>query len=71
VSGGQIFSYKTNNLNGNITSEGAPATSRAGIDRGMDRLVSMEGYGRILSAIAAVMTEQRFRQGVRPFKLHP
>src|SRR5262245_61673269 len=39
------------------------ATFRAGIDRGMDRLVSMEGYGRILNAIAAVMTEQRFRQG--------
>jgi hypothetical protein len=39
------------------------ATFRAGIDRGMDRLVSMEGYGRILNAIAAVMTEQRFHQG--------
>src|SRR5215467_15771870 len=39
------------------------ATFRAGIDRGMDQLVSMEGYGRILSAIAAVMTEQRFHQG--------
>jgi hypothetical protein len=39
------------------------ATFRAGIDRGMDRLVSMGGYGRILNAIAAVMTEQRFHQG--------
>src|SRR5215471_7358027 len=39
------------------------ATFRAGIDRGMDRLVSWEGYGRILNAIAAVMTEQRFHQG--------
>jgi hypothetical protein len=39
------------------------ATFRAGIDRSMDQLVSMEGYGRILNAIAAVMTEQRFRQG--------
>jgi hypothetical protein len=39
------------------------ATFRAGIDRGMDQLVSMEGYGRILNAIAAVMTEQRFHQG--------
>jgi hypothetical protein len=38
------------------------ATFRAGIDRGMDQLVSQEGYGRVLSAIAAVMTEQRFRQ---------
>jgi hypothetical protein len=39
------------------------ATFRAGIDRGMDQMVSMEGYGRILNAISAVMTEQRFRQG--------
>jgi hypothetical protein len=39
------------------------ATFRAGIDRGMDQLVSWEGYGRILNAIAAVMTEQRFHQG--------
>lgn len=39
------------------------ATFRAGIDRGMDRLVSLEGYGRIIHAISAVMTEQRFRQG--------
>jgi hypothetical protein len=39
------------------------ATFRAGIDRGMDRLVTWEGYGRILNAISAVMTEQRFRQG--------
>src|SRR5262249_13957322 len=39
------------------------ATFRAGIDRGMDRLVTMEGHGRILNAIAAVMTEQRFHQG--------
>jgi hypothetical protein len=39
------------------------ATFRAGIDRDMDRLVSMEGYGRILNAIAAVMTEERFHQG--------
>jgi hypothetical protein len=39
------------------------ATFRAGIDRGMDQLVSMEGYGRILNAVAAVMTEQRFHQG--------
>jgi hypothetical protein len=38
------------------------ATFRAGIDRGMDQLVSQEGYGRVLNAIAAVMTEQRFRQ---------
>jgi hypothetical protein len=38
------------------------ATFRAGIDRGMDRLVSMEGYGRILNAVAAAMTEQRFHQ---------
>jgi hypothetical protein len=34
------------------------ATFRAGIDRGMDQLVSMEGYGRVLNAIATVMTEQ-------------
>jgi hypothetical protein len=39
------------------------ATFRAGIDRGMDQLVSQEGYGRVLNAIAAVMTEQRFGQG--------
>ena len=39
------------------------ATFRAGIDRGMDRLVSMEGYGRVLQAIAVVMTKQRFHQG--------
>jgi hypothetical protein len=39
------------------------ATFRAGIDRGMDQMVSMEAYGRILNAISAVMTEQRFRQG--------
>ena len=39
------------------------ATFRAGIDRGMDQMVSSQGYGRILSAISAVMTEQRFRQG--------
>src|SRR5215831_12024132 len=39
------------------------ATFRAGIDRGMDQMVSSEGYGRILNAISAVMTEQRFRQG--------
>ena len=39
------------------------ATFRAGIDRGMDQMVSMEGYGRTLNAISAVMTEQRFRQG--------
>src|ERR1700730_3497726 len=38
------------------------ATFRAGIDPGMDQLVSQEGYGRVLNAIAAVMTEQRFRQ---------
>jgi hypothetical protein len=39
------------------------ATFRAGIDRGMDQLVSQEGYGRVLNAIAAVMTQQRFGQG--------
>jgi hypothetical protein len=39
------------------------ATFRAGIDRGMDQMVTWEGYGRILNAISAVMTEQRFRQG--------
>src|SRR5262245_58405303 len=39
------------------------ATFRAGIDRGMDQMVSSEAYGRILNAISAVMTEQRFRQG--------
>jgi hypothetical protein len=39
------------------------ATFRAGIDGGMDRLVSMEGYGRVLNAIAAVMTKQRFHEG--------
>jgi hypothetical protein len=39
------------------------ATFRAGIDGGMDRLVSMEGYGRVLNAIAAVMTNQRFHEG--------
>jgi len=39
------------------------ATFRAGIDRGMDQMVSSQGYGRILNAISAVMTEQRFRQG--------
>src|SRR5262245_7373182 len=39
------------------------ATFRAGIDRGMDQMVTREGYGRILNAISAVMTEQRFHQG--------
>src|SRR5262249_18950787 len=39
------------------------ATFRAGIDRGMDQLVSWEGHGRVLNAVAAVMTEQRFGQG--------
>ncbi|MGH7782834.1 MAG: hypothetical protein ACREO5_03185, partial [Candidatus Binatia bacterium] len=39
------------------------ATFRAGINRGMDHLVTWEGYGRILNAISAVMTEQRFGQG--------
>jgi hypothetical protein len=35
------------------------ATFRAGIDRGMDQLVSLDGAGRMLNAIATVMTEQR------------
>jgi hypothetical protein len=39
------------------------ATFRAGIDRGMDQMVSVDGYGRALAAVAAVMTEQRFHQG--------
>jgi hypothetical protein len=47
------------------------ATFRAGIDRGLDQMVSSGGYGRILNAISAVMTDQRFRLGVRPFELHP
>jgi hypothetical protein len=37
------------------------ATFRAGIDRGMEQMVSMEAYGGILNAISVVMTEQRFR----------
>jgi len=44
------------------------ATFRAGNDRGMDQMVSSEPYGRILNAISAVMTEQRFRQGGTPFR---
>ena len=38
-------------------------TFRAGIDRGMDQLITWEGYGRVLNAIAAVITEQQFHQG--------
>ena len=39
------------------------ATFQAGIDRGMHQLVSLEGYGRVLSAVATVMTQERFGVG--------
>src|SRR6516164_8919643 len=39
------------------------ATFRTGIDRGMDQLLSWNGYGRTLQAIATVMTEQQFQVG--------
>src|SRR5262245_351060 len=39
------------------------ATFRAGIDRGMDKMVAMGAYERILNALSAIMTEQRYRQG--------
>jgi hypothetical protein len=45
--------------------------SRGNQSRHGPQMVSSEGYGRILNAISAVMTDQRFRQGVRPFELHP
>jgi len=39
------------------------ATFRAGTERGMDQLVTWEGYGRVLNAVAAVMTKERFGVG--------
>jgi hypothetical protein len=34
-------------------------TFHTGIERGMDRLVSQEGYGRVAAAIAVVLTRER------------
>src|SRR5438309_1859238 len=36
---------------------------RTGIHYGMDRKVSWEGYGRVLNAVGAIMTEQRYGEG--------
>ena len=44
------------------------ATFRAGTERGMDQLVTWEGYGRVLNAVAAVMTQEPVRCGrIRDF----
>jgi hypothetical protein len=39
------------------------ATFRTGIHYGMDQKVGWEGYGRVLNAVAAIMTEKRFGEG--------
>ena len=39
------------------------ATFRTGIHYGMDQKVSWEGYGRVLNAVGAIMTEKRYGQG--------
>src|SRR5262245_58805859 len=39
------------------------ATFRTGIQYGMDRKVSWEGWGRVIQAIAAVMTDERYGEG--------
>jgi hypothetical protein len=39
------------------------ATFRAGIDRGMDQLIAWNGSGRVLNAIATVLTQERLHLG--------
>jgi hypothetical protein len=39
------------------------AMFRTGIHYGMDRKVSWEGHGRVLNAVGAIMTEQRYGEG--------